>query len=45
MVTRKMVARLNFLLLVIRPKLQVPGNQCWGTVIFWCGSGSADPYL
>jgi hypothetical protein len=19
--------------------------QCWGSVIFWCGSGSADPYL
>jgi hypothetical protein len=20
-------------------------NQCWGSVTFWCGSGSADPYL
>jgi hypothetical protein len=19
--------------------------QCWGSVTFWCGSGSADPYL
>ncbi len=20
-------------------------KQCWGSVTFWCGSGSADPYL
>ncbi len=20
-------------------------NQCWGSVAFWCGSGSADPYF
>jgi hypothetical protein len=20
-------------------------NQCWGSVTFWCGSGSTDPYL
>ncbi len=20
-------------------------NQCWGSVTFWCGSGSPDPYL
>ncbi len=20
-------------------------RQCWGSVTFWCGSGSADPYL
>jgi hypothetical protein len=20
-------------------------QQCWGSVTFWCGSGSADPYL
>jgi hypothetical protein len=19
--------------------------QCWGSVTFWCGSGSSDPYL
>jgi hypothetical protein len=22
-----------------------PSRQCWGSVTFWCGSGSADPYL
>jgi hypothetical protein len=25
--------------------LEVPTYQCWGCVTFWCGSGSADPYL
>jgi hypothetical protein len=23
----------------------LPLNQCWGSVTFWCGSGSPDPYL
>jgi hypothetical protein len=23
----------------------VTRNQCWGSVTFWCGSGSADRYL
>ncbi len=23
----------------------LPVRQCWGSVTFWCGSGSPDPYL
>ncbi len=23
----------------------LPFLQCWGSVTFWCGSGSPDPYL
>jgi hypothetical protein len=22
-----------------------PWRQCWGSMTFWCGYGSADPYL
>ncbi len=24
---------------------EINANQCWGSVTFWCGSGSPDPYL
>jgi hypothetical protein len=33
------------LLLVGAGWILVNCNQCWGSVTFWCGSGSADPYL
>jgi hypothetical protein len=29
----------------IQVTFQPSGQQCWGSVTFWCGSGSADSYL
>jgi hypothetical protein len=33
----------DILLRIINCRLNT--NQCWGSVTFWCGSGSGDPYL
>jgi hypothetical protein len=36
---------LHRLLLDMVPKKKRRAKQCWGSVTFWCGSGSPDPYL